>query len=188
MTPVPTIVVSGTCGAGKSTVAAEMNDALAELGVPNAALDLDALVWQWPPTSTWNDDLMFENLAALWPNYAARGVRHLVLARVVESRSDLDRYRAAVPGASITVCRLVSSASLRVARLERRMPPGPSRQWHLERAVELEHLLAARAVEDFAVMNDERSVRTVALEVLSRAGWISPDQAGESTANDRTLP
>jgi hypothetical protein len=53
---------------GESTVAGEVNDVLAALKVPNAAVDLDALVWQWPSTSAWNNDLMFGDLASLWPN------------------------------------------------------------------------------------------------------------------------
>ena len=57
-------------------------------------------------TSAWNNDLMFENLASLWPNYRAHGATHLILARVLEDGGELARYRAAVPGAQITVCRL----------------------------------------------------------------------------------
>lgn len=66
---VPTLLITGTVGVGKSTVAAEINDVLADLAVPNAAVELDALVWQWPSTSKWNSDLLFKNLASLWPNY-----------------------------------------------------------------------------------------------------------------------
>jgi predicted kinase len=170
--PVPTLVLTGTVGSGKSTVAAEINDALAELKVPNAAVDLDALVWQWPSTSKWNNDLMFENLASLWPNYQAHGATHLILARVLEDRAELDRYRAAVPGAEITVCRLTTPEPLRLERLHERMPPGPSRDWHLARSVELEGILADRACEDFEVEHGDRPIREVALEVLSRAGWL----------------
>lgn len=49
--PVPTLLISGTVAAGKSTVAAEISDTLAALKIPNAAVDLDALVWQWPSSS-----------------------------------------------------------------------------------------------------------------------------------------
>lgn len=52
---VPTLLITGTTGVGKPTVAAEINDVLAALKVPNAAVDLDALVWQWPSTSGWNN-------------------------------------------------------------------------------------------------------------------------------------
>ena len=59
-------------------------------------LDLNAPVWQWPATSEWNNDLMLENLAAIWPNYSRRGVTHLVLARVVETLTELDKCRSAI--------------------------------------------------------------------------------------------
>jgi adenylylsulfate kinase len=179
---VRTLLVTGTVGAGKSTVAAEINDMLAELRLPNAAVDLDALTWQWPPSSEWNSDLMFENLAALWPNFKARGVTHLVLAAVLEDRADLDRYRSAVPGAEITVCRLVTPEADRIERLQRRMPPGASRDWHIQRSVELDCILERLAYEDFVVENGDRPVREVAIEVLAGAGWI-PNQQPTEDAN-----
>jgi hypothetical protein len=174
---VPTLLVSGTVGAGKSTVVMEINDVLADLKIPNAALDLDALVWQWPSTSPWNNDLLFENLATLWPNYAAHGATHLVLARVLEDRNELPRYQLAVPGATITICRLVSPEALRLERLRARMPEGLSRDWHLKRSLELEAILSAVGGEDFTVENDERAVRDVSLDVLIRAKWMTVQQA-----------
>ena len=79
--PVPLLLLTGTVRVGKSTVAAAINDELAERQIPNAAVDLDALVWQWPPDSPWNHRLMLDNLGAIWPNFVARRVTHLVLAR-----------------------------------------------------------------------------------------------------------
>jgi hypothetical protein len=175
--PVPTLLITGTVGVGKSAVAAEINDALAALKVPNAAVDLDALVWQWPSTSRWNDDLLFENLAALWPNYAAHGATSLILARVLEGPAELTRYAAAVPGAEITVCRLVAPEDLRVNRLLGRMPPGPSRDWHLARTVELDAILDRLSCADFVVENGDRPIRDVALDVLTGAHWITMEQA-----------
>jgi len=168
---VPVLLLTGTVGAGKTTIAMEINDALAEREVPNAAIDLDALTMQWPPSSRWNADLMFENLAALWPVYRAHGVTHVVLAHVLEDGSDLERYRAAIPGAHITVCRLVASDGVLRSRITNRMPAGPSREWHLDRTAELHDILERAAYEDFVVENDG-PVRDVAVEVLSRAGWL----------------
>ncbi len=48
----PTLIITGTCGVGKSTIAAEINEALAEAEIANASIDLDALTWQWPSSST----------------------------------------------------------------------------------------------------------------------------------------
>ena len=139
---VPTLFVTGSCGAGKSTVAAEINDLLAEAEIANAAVDLDALTWQWPSDAPFNRDLKFDNLAAIWPNYLAHGATRLVLAGVLQERGELTRYADAIPGAEIIVCRLLAPESLRVARLCERMPPGSSRDWHLRRTVELEQILA----------------------------------------------
>jgi predicted kinase len=90
--------------------------------------------------------------------------------------SELDRYRAAVPGAAVTICRLIAPAAVRIERLISRMPPGPSRDWHVARTVELESALDRLAHEDFVVENDQRPVREVAVEVLDRAGWITTAQ------------
>jgi hypothetical protein len=149
-----------------------MNDLLAELEIPNAAVDLDALIWQWPPDSPWNSDLMFECLAAIWPRYEARGVRHLVLARVIEFRSELDRYASAVPGAELSVGRVVAPLALREQRLVSRIPAGPSRDWSLKRTVELDAILDAAGIEDFVIENDETDLREVAEDGLRSAGWL----------------
>jgi hypothetical protein len=103
--------------------------------------------------------------------------------------AELARYRAAVPGAQITVCRLTAPEPLRLRRLTERMPPGPSRDWHMARTVELEIILARLGCEDFAVENGNRPVRDVALDVLGRAGWIPPgDAAGQPARSWRLSP
>ncbi len=169
---VPVLLLTGTVGAGKTTIVAAINEVLWRDQVPHAALDLDAVIWQCPETSRWNQDLMFENLAALWRNYAAHGSTRLVLARVLEDAEDLVRYREAIPGADITVCRLVSPHATRVERLHHRMQPGPNLDWHLARTGELHDILERAGHEDFVVENGDRPVRDVALEVLGKAGWL----------------
>lgn len=167
---VPTLLVSGTVGSGKSTVATAISEILSQREVAHVVLDLDVLLQLWSPTASW-DDLLFANLASLWSNYAAQGIDRLVLAHVLEDPADLERYRQAVPGAAITVCRLLASRERRISRLESRMQPGPSLEWHVERTGELEAILDSVSAEDFAVSNDDRPVGDVALEVLRRAGW-----------------
>ncbi len=68
MTPVPVLLLTGTVGSGKTTLAWEINALLSELEIGHAAVDLDGLTAQWPVSSRWNADLMFESLALLWPN------------------------------------------------------------------------------------------------------------------------
>ena len=172
MARTPVLLLTGTVGAGKTTLAYEIHEALAEREVPNAAIDLDALTAQWPATSKWNADLMFENLALLWPNYRSHGATHLVLAHVLEDAGEVARYHEAVPAADLTIVRLVAEPMLCQQRLVGRMPPGPSLDWHLHRTGELESILARASFEDFTVDNGTRPVRDVALEILRRAKWI----------------
>lgn len=170
--PVPTLLLSGTCGSGKSLIALEVHDLLSEAGVGNAMIDLDALTQHWPARQPFNGDLKLQNLGALWPNHREHGATHLVLAGVLQERAELDGYHAAIPDAEIVVCRLLAPEALRRERLRRRMPPGPGRDWHLRRTGELERILDAGGAEDVTVVNDERPPREVAREVLTRVGWM----------------
>jgi len=169
---IPTLFLSGSCGAGKSTIVAEIYDALAGADIANASVDLDALTWKWPMDTPFNRELKFKQLAAMWPNYLAHGATRLVLAGVLQERGELVRYQAAIPGADITVCRLTAPRALRIARLRERMPAGPGLDWHLHRTVELEEILVQSRAEDFTVVNDHRSPQAVAREVLTRVGWL----------------
>lgn len=181
---VPVLFVTGSCGVGKTTIAAEINDVLAEARIANAAVDLDALTWQWPSDTPFNRDLKFANLQAMWPNYLAHGATRLVLAGVLQERSELARYHDAIPGAQIVVCRLIAPQALRIARLRERMPPGAGRDWHMHRTVELEEILVQNKVEDFTISNDRRPAREVAREILHRVGWLESSES--TTSNTRT--
>ncbi|HEU4561004.1 MAG TPA: hypothetical protein VFS20_24345 [Longimicrobium sp.] len=171
--PVPVLALSGPVGVGKTTVLEEIHDVLASHGVPHACVERDALAYSWPPRGHFNDQAALENLAAVWANFRAAGAGRLVVAGVIERVADLDGYRRAVPGAQITVCRLTAAAATRAARLRAR-EVGAGLEWHLRRTEELEAILDAVRLHDFAVDNDARPVREVATEVLARAGWLPP--------------
>jgi hypothetical protein len=169
--PVPVLALSGPVGVGKTTVLYEVHDLLAGLGVPHACIERDTLACSWPPRGYFNEDTAQENLAAVWANFRAAGAERLVIAGVVERPEDLEGYRHAIPGARITVCRLTASEATRFARLRER-EQGAGLAWHLERTVELERILDAGRLEDYAVANEGRPLREIALDVLRGAGWM----------------
>ena len=170
--PVPLLIISGAMGTGKTTVLYEASDILSEAGIAHAAIDLDGLTVMHPQQGPHGQRLGFANLAAVWANYAAAGAERLMVARVVEDRADLDRYRAAVPGAQPIVCRLTAPLSLMRERLRIR-EPGMFQERALERATELDSILSHAGVEDFVVDNGRGcSIDEVAREVLSLAGWL----------------
>jgi hypothetical protein len=166
------LIISGSMGAGKTTVLSEASDLLANAGIPHGAIDLDWLGIMHPPQGAHGERLVFANLAAIWPQYLGAGAQRLIVARVVEDRSELARYEEAVPGAAITVCRLTASIETMRDRLKVR-EPGLFQPKALDRSAELESILAASEAEDFVVNNDVgRLIGDVAREVLTRARWL----------------
>ena len=169
---VPLLVISGSMGSGKTTVLSEASDLLVEAGIAHAAIDLDWLSIMYPKRGRDGERLMFANLAAVWPVYAAAGAERLLVARVVETRSELQQYREAVPGAEPVVCRLTAPVEAMQERLRTR-EPGMIQAQAVARSAELAGILQRRRAEDFTVDNGPgRSIVAVAREVLSRAAWL----------------
>jgi gluconate kinase len=156
-------------------VADEIAVLLHEQSLSYALIDLDWLCQTYPAPidDPYREEFMLKNLAAIWPNYRAEGVRYLVLARVIEDRDHLDRYREAIPEADIQVVRVVAPPEVIQERLRNReIGSFYERSWR--RSQELSSILEGAAAEDFTVTNDERPVRDVAREVLTRLDWPTP--------------
>ncbi len=164
---VPVLVVTGPVGIGKSSVGAAVAELLTEAGVAHGMVDLDYLRWCYPAPASdrFNTALGLRNLAAVWQNYQSAGAMRLVLADVVESREDLERYRRAVPGAEIMVVRLEAPLEVIVRRLEGR-EEGASLEWSRLRAAQLVEQMACTRVEDLLVDTAGKAVLEVAREVL----------------------
>lgn len=167
------LVVNGTVGAGKTTVAEVVADLLRERGVPYAWIDVDVLRRAYPTAA---DDplgqaVALDHLEAMAGVLRRRGYRHVVLAEVIERAEDRELYERAFDGAELAVVRLEASEATRIARVTAR-ERDPWRDWHLARTVELATVLQAAGVDDAVVDNDgERPLREVAAQVLAAAGW-----------------
>jgi adenylylsulfate kinase-like enzyme len=171
---VPVLLITGPVGVGKSSVLGEITEILEGAGVSFAAVDLDALSWCYPSPpgdDRFRSGLALRNLAAIWRNFRAAGAERLVLARVIESRDELARYRKAIPGAGIVVVRLAARLRTLQARAKRR-EIGLGRAWHVRRAAELARIMDRAAVEDVRIETDGRTVNAIAREILDRVGWL----------------
>ncbi len=169
------LLITGTVGAGKTTLAREVGELLRSTRVTSAMIDLDSLSYISPGADDdrFNSHFVVRNLMALWPNYAAAGVDHLVLARFVGAMAELDAYREAIPNSVFTVCRVTASGATVQRRLRER-ECGVAQAFLLELSGRLERQATAIGIEDFVVANgDTRSITDVAREVLVRAGWPS---------------
>jgi len=164
------IVITGSMGAGKTTVLGEASDLLAKDGIAHAAIDLDALAISHLPGSASPGDLTHANLRSVWTNYAAAGATRLLVAAAMENSVELDRVKSAIPNAEIVVCRLRAPLETMMARVRLR-EPGMHQERFVARVAELERLLDAAALENFALTNTG-SVTDVARRMLVKSGWL----------------
>ena len=74
------LLLTGTVGVGKTSVAAAVGDLLRERQVANAVVDLDELRRAWPaaPGDRFNTTVMLANLSAVAANYVGAGFTTLV--------------------------------------------------------------------------------------------------------------
>jgi hypothetical protein len=162
------LLLTGTVGVGKTTVAAAVGDLLRERQVANAVLDLDELrrAWPAPPGDRFSTSVMLGNLSAVAANYLGHGFSTLVLAGVLETAEDRARHAEAVR-VPMTVCRLVADPDAVHRRLhDRHRDDADGLGWHLHRAGELAAIQDASAVEDLRVDVTELSVVEAAARVL----------------------
>jgi hypothetical protein len=172
---IPVTLVTGPVGVGKTSVSAELSEFLDRAGVRHAFVDIDSLRWCYPRPvdDPFRVQLAMQNLAVVWPNFAAAGADHLVLADVIESRAELSRITAAVPGAQVWVVRLRATRDTLATRVHRR-ETGLGLARHVQRAAELAAWMDANPVEDALVDTDGRTIPAIANEILTRSGWLTP--------------
>jgi hypothetical protein len=114
---------------------------------------------------------MCRNLESVCGNYAASGVTRLLLARAMEDRAELELCQSIVSAEKTTVCRLTAGIATMQQRVRER-ELGLLQQQYVERVATLDAILDRVRLEDFAVINENRSVSDVAKEMLIKAGWI----------------
>ena len=166
------LIITGTMGAGKTTVLGEASDILAQRQIIHAAIDLDALGVAHLPSATRSDGVMYDNLRSIYGNYAALGVQRFLVARAIEDGAQLELCRAMIPAANVVVCRLTASIEAMKRRVEMR-DLGMLQHEYVARVAKLNLILDRAGLENFAVVNDQRSLTDVAYEMLVKAGWIS---------------
>jgi hypothetical protein len=167
------LLITGTVGVGKTTIADAVGDLLREANVPGAVVDIDWLRNAWPAPSDdrFNMALAMRNLRATSANFLDAGATRLVLAGVVESAADREAHAQAV-GIPMTVCRLRADLDLVRIRLARRHEHHANlRRWHVQRCAELEAIMDVAAVADSVVDVTTATAFEAAAAVLRQVGW-----------------
>ena len=110
-------------------------------------------------------------MASVWANFSRQDIDRLVLVRVVESRADVERLVAAVPGARATVCHLAASPSTVEERIRRR-EVGSSTESLAARGRQLAAMEPDAEFVDIVLDTGGRALDELATELLARLGWI----------------
>jgi len=173
------LIVNGTMGSGKTTIAAAVHGLLQQRGAHSAYVDADFLCEAQPAPAhdPFNQGLLFDNLASIAPHYRSRGYGCMIIPRVIEDAEDRDRYARAFASpeagpAEVVVVRVDAPEQVRLDRLSAREPEGYWQEFSHARTVALDAVLQALDLDDAVVDNaGDRDRLVVAAEVLDRAGW-----------------
>ena len=171
------IFLNGSYGVGKSSTLDHMGDLLAERGHPFSLMDVDWYHRSWPPAEDDPGNVVTEavNMAAVWSNYRKTGARQPVVAGVVTSTADRNRYER-VFNLPVRLVRLVAGPLVTEARLRRRYTEHqhPALSWHLRGYGALHEQLAQADLDELVVETDERDPQSVASEVAEHFGLLRP--------------
>lgn len=115
------VVITGPPGAGKSSVATELHDALGDRGVPNALVEVDELERCYPPVPL---EHVVRHLRELAESYVAHGCEVLFVTATLEDDAYAARLLAALPGRDRVVIRLEADPDTLEARIRAREPAG----------------------------------------------------------------
>jgi ribose 1,5-bisphosphokinase PhnN len=106
---------------------------------------------------------------------------------VIEDAGEIQRYRHALRGQPLRVCRITAHESVLRARLTSRHRDDPEGlRWHLSRATELDSILAKQALDDFVVESSDASAESVAREVLNLVALQRVTEIGVPPRSTRT--
>jgi adenylylsulfate kinase-like enzyme len=167
------LLLTGTVGSGKTSVADTVGDLLSDAGIANAVIDVDWLrrSWPCPPEDPFNSRMALRNLRAVAQNYLQAGTKRLVLAGVIETRTERNAYQTAVT-VPLTVCRLrVELPTIRQRLIRRHEHDNDGLRWHLDRSGELDRILEQAQVEDIVIDATTTSIRQAAEAVMVAISW-----------------
>jgi adenylylsulfate kinase-like enzyme len=177
----------GPTAIGKSTVGWQVYQQARRAGVNAAFVDLDQIGFHRPDQvgDAGNHRLKAANLAAVWRTFRAGGASCLIAVGPLDRPEEATAYHAALPAATITLCRLQASRKVLAGRVARR-GRGLTPTWGMagdeligQPKARLREIAdqASQVVEDLdgvgnlRVDTNDRPAEQIAAEILSRTGW-----------------
>lgn len=161
------LIITGAVGAGKTSAAETVFDLLSANKTPCAVIDFDWLTAAYPAPANdrFNFRLGISNLKAIIPNYLSKGIKLFIIPTVVESKEEIEIFKALIKGTSIFVVRLTAELATLHKRLDKR-EIGSLLDWHKKRAKELTDIFESKQLEDIIISTENKPIETIAKEIL----------------------
>jgi len=167
---VPLLLIIGPPGVGKSSAAREMNRLLEDSRTGSAYVDRD----DFGVDGLLDGDPLVD-LQQMLPSRVAEGAERLVVAWRIASDAELARFRAALPWAQITVCRLHAGTKELLDRIADREQS--FLRLHLQSmALETARRFDRQPSEDILIATDDASPQLVAVRALRQ--WMRAREPG----------
>jgi adenylylsulfate kinase-like enzyme len=167
--PISVLLLTGPTGVGKSVVADAVYELCAAQSQPIALINLDELGYVSPqsPDDPFNARLRLKNLAAIWPNYAATGIRRVIIPYVIVNNAAIEQFQAALPNSNLTTIQLSAPLITITQRIQRR-DLGGSTEWHIKRAAELIEIFEGCNFTEAVIDTADKTIAEVAQAVLKQ--------------------
>lgn len=168
------VVITGTIGVGKTTLAEATSEVLHERGLRHALIEVDWLGQVYPAPEArdpYNVGLSLKNLAEIWTNYVATGITYAVVSMTLENRGQLDRLRAAMSGCQLTVVRATARPETVAERIRGR-EFGNLLEDFLKRTDDLARSIEEANLGDLSIGTDDHPPMDLARALLKLLGWI----------------
>lgn len=162
------ILITGPCGAGKTSTMWRLGEILASCDIPHAVIDVDYVrnFHPAPEDDPFNSRLAMKNIAAMAENFRLAGARCLIFAEVVEHPELALWYGELIPGSDVHVVRL----DVLMARLDAR-EGAETIDWYRNRSRELQGIMEERRIGDLVIDVGARTVDDVATEIADHLGY-----------------
>ena len=166
------LILHGSPGSGKTTLARALFEHLRVADEPVAVIDPDELNLVHPARG---DGFWLQNLELIWPNYTATAGVRAIIPTVIADAEVFRRLRAALTAARFVVCELTAPVAVLKQRVRAREP---NEEWKqaLERWVDFyQQRDESQKFGDFEITTHDKSVDAAAAEIVARLGWPSRD-------------
>jgi len=167
------VFIGGPSGVGKTSVALEVHAQLSAVEVSHCVIDGDFLDMAHP--APWEHGLTERNLSAMWANYRALGYSRLVYTNTVSVLPSVMESLVEAMGGDVEAVAVLLTCTAETARKRlRERERGSELARHIESSSQMAATLEANCPPGVhRVATDNRSVHSVAADVIRLTGWLS---------------